>query len=388
MKRIKHFLVALTMFSGVALFAQSMDAPNRLSYQSVVRNANNELVSNHAVGVQVSILQGSSMGSSVYVETQMPTSNANGLVTFEIGGGTVVSGSFATLDWSNGPYFVKTEMDPTGGNNYSITGTSQLLSVPYALYAKTSGSSTPGPQGFQGIQGEAGPQGPMGLTGPQGPAGANGLDGAVGATGPQGLTGPQGPAGAPGANGQGVPTGGTANQVLAKVDGTDFNTAWVTPSASGGPTLLVRASANTAQAINLGSNFAAPDPATCFGSVSTNVGGAFNSTTGVFTAPSEGLYLITFQVVSSINIPIVPYLDVDNNFAHGNTATSATDFFGVSLINTNAMSSSANNRGVLTAQVYLNAGQVVGIKFQPSSSVVQATVRTDGATNFTVVKML
>ncbi|MFN3908166.1 MAG: C1q-like domain-containing protein [Flavobacterium sp.] len=225
-----------------------------------------------------------------------------------------------------------------------------------------------------------------GTTGPQGPAGANGLDGVTGPMGPQG---PAGPAGTNGTNGAGVPVGGTTGQVLSKIDGTDYNTQWVTPSAGGsGPILLVRASANSAQNINLGSNTAAPDPATCFGSVTTNVGGAFNSATGVFTAPSEGLYLITIQVASSNSIAIFPYLDVDNNFVHGNTATSATDFFGVATQNNASMSSSANNRGVLSAQVYLNTGQVAGIKFQSPSTAAQPTVRTDGATNFTIVKLL
>lgn len=75
------------------------------------------------------------------------------MVSLEIGVGTVVSGDFTTIDWENGPYFIQTETDPTGGTNYTITGTSQLLSVPYALYAKTSGSSTPGPQDPAGAEG-------------------------------------------------------------------------------------------------------------------------------------------------------------------------------------------------------------------------------------------
>jgi hypothetical protein len=74
------------------------------------------------------------------VETQTPTTNTNGLASIEIGVGTVVSGNFSTIDWSNGPYFIKTETDPIGGVSYTITGTSQLLSVPYALYAKSAGS--------------------------------------------------------------------------------------------------------------------------------------------------------------------------------------------------------------------------------------------------------
>jgi hypothetical protein len=102
--------------------------------------------------MQLSILQGSVAGTAVYVETQTPTTNINGLVSLEIGSGTVVSGTFNTIDWSAGPYFIKTETDPTGGTTYTITGTSQLMSVPYALYAKTSGNG-------------AGPQGPAGATG-------------------------------------------------------------------------------------------------------------------------------------------------------------------------------------------------------------------------------
>jgi len=97
--------------------------------------------------MQISILQGSASGTAVYVETQTPTTNANGLTSIEIGGGTVLSGNFSTINWANGPYFVKTETDPdgtTGGIYYTITGTSQLLSVPYALYAANAGTATGG----------------------------------------------------------------------------------------------------------------------------------------------------------------------------------------------------------------------------------------------------
>ncbi len=76
-------------------------------------------------------------GAAVYVETHETTTNENGLVTLAIGDGTVVSGKFDTIHWEKGPYFLKTEIDPAGGTNYTITGTSQLLSVPYALYAET-----------------------------------------------------------------------------------------------------------------------------------------------------------------------------------------------------------------------------------------------------------
>jgi len=197
-------------------FAQ---APQKMSYQAVIRDGSNALVQSQSVGMQISILQGSITGTAVYVETHSAVTNSNGLVSIEIGGGAVTSGSFATIDWANGPFFVKTETDPAGGTNYTITGTSQLLSVPYAMYAAASGSSIPGPAGPQGPQGPAGndgapgPQGPAGndgATGPQGPQGAQGLtgpQGPVGATGPQGLTGPQGPAGNDGATGPQGPQG-------------------------------------------------------------------------------------------------------------------------------------------------------------------------------------
>ena len=111
------------------------------------------------------------------------------MVSLEIGSGTVVLGTFASIIWATGPYFIKTETDPAGGTNYSITGTSQLMSVPYALF------SANGPTGAQGPAGPAGPQGPIGLTGVDGTPGATGpqgIQGETGATGPQGVAGPSG----------------------------------------------------------------------------------------------------------------------------------------------------------------------------------------------------
>jgi uncharacterized protein (TIGR02145 family) len=137
MKKISTF-IALALIS-VTVWAQS---PEKMSYQSVIRNSSHELVSNQNIGMQISILQGSLTGSPVYEETHNTTTNINGLLTVEIGTGTVLSGDFSTIDWSNDIYFVKTETDPTGGTNYTITGTSQLLSVPYALHAKTAESIT------------------------------------------------------------------------------------------------------------------------------------------------------------------------------------------------------------------------------------------------------
>ncbi|MGV6845233.1 MAG: hypothetical protein ACWA42_03800 [Lutibacter sp.] len=128
----------------VVLIATNIKAqsPQKMSYQAVIRDASNALITNTTVGMQISILQTTTSGTAVYVETQAPTTNANGLVSVEVGGGTVVSGTFSAIDWSAGPYFIKTEIDPAGGTSYSISATSQLLSVPYALYAKTAESLT------------------------------------------------------------------------------------------------------------------------------------------------------------------------------------------------------------------------------------------------------
>jgi hypothetical protein len=244
--------------------------------------------------MQISILQGTANGSAVYVETQTPTTNVNGLVSVEIGAGTT-SDDFTSIDWANGPFFIKTETDPSGGTNYSITGTSQLMSVPYALYAKESGSSIPGPAGEDGEDGVGitsttdnndgtftlnfsdgssfttadltGPQGATGATGPQGPTGAPGNDGIDGQDGEDGvgitsttdnndgtftlnfsdgssftttdLTGSQGPQGPAGADGNGIASttdNGDGTFTITYNDGTTFTTSDLTgPQGVQGP---------------------------------------------------------------------------------------------------------------------------------------------------------
>jgi hypothetical protein len=132
MKKLYTILAALLLTASA--FAQ---APEKMSYQAVVRDSGDALVTSQPVGMQISILQTTATGTAVYVETQTPTTNVNGLVSLEIGTGSVVSGDFTTIDWSTDSYFIKTETDPAGGTTYTITGTSQLMSVPFALYAKT-----------------------------------------------------------------------------------------------------------------------------------------------------------------------------------------------------------------------------------------------------------
>ena len=132
MKKLSTLIAAVLIC--IQLFAQ---APQKMSYQAVIRNASNNLVTNAPVKMRISILQGSATGTSVYSELHSATTNANGLVSIEIGGGTSQQGTFSGINWGNGTYFLKTETDPNNGTNYSIVGISQLLSVPYSIYANT-----------------------------------------------------------------------------------------------------------------------------------------------------------------------------------------------------------------------------------------------------------
>ncbi|MBP5412675.1 MAG: hypothetical protein J6Y47_05420, partial [Bacteroidales bacterium] len=133
--KVKNFilLVSMVLMSATTLFAQ---APQGFTYQAVVRNSKGQLVSNTPVGVKISILQGSSSGVTVYSDTYTPQTNANGLFSIIIGSGM---NSINTIDWAQGPYYLKSEVDPDGGNNYTLNTVQQLLSTPYALYAQTAG---------------------------------------------------------------------------------------------------------------------------------------------------------------------------------------------------------------------------------------------------------
>ena len=174
------FTVLSAVLLSISIGAQ---APQSFSYQAVVRGANNAFVVNKQVGVRVSILHGSEFGASIYVESHTPTTNANGLVSLSIGLGKIINGTFSSLDWSKGPYFVKTETDVEGGVNYQLTSLSELMSVPYALYAA---NSKPGPKGDSGLPGKDGLQGPMGSKGEIGYQGLKGDKGDIGAQGPVG----------------------------------------------------------------------------------------------------------------------------------------------------------------------------------------------------------
>ncbi len=245
-------------------FLLQAQPPLRFSYQSIIRNPAGQALQNQSVGIRLSILQTSETGTAVYVETHSATTNISGLVTLQVGGGTAVSGNMANINWANGPYFIKTETDPEGGSNYSITGTSQLLSVPFALY---SANGTPGPQGPAG---PAGPQGATGPAGPQGAIGAQGPAGPAGAQGPTGAAGPQGPQGPSGTFPNGSSPGdmyywngsawtllpiGAQGQFLTVQNGMP---AWTTLQNGSGP-LNIETSLIPAGTFTMGSPSAEPD---------------------------------------------------------------------------------------------------------------------------------
>lgn len=149
----KTILIVIGFLCIINVFAQS---PQAFNYQAIVRNASGTVIQDQNVSLRISLLQDSVTGTPVFVETHTAVTNTFGLVNLKIGKGTVVSGNFATIDWSAGLYFIKIEMDVTGGNTFVEMGVSQLLSVPFALYAA---SGNQGPQGIQGLPGTNGQNG-------------------------------------------------------------------------------------------------------------------------------------------------------------------------------------------------------------------------------------
>ncbi len=150
MKTLQTNLASLARALFVALILISIEtgleaqAPEAFNYQALIRDNAGAPVLNTPVGIQIKLIQGSSTGTIVYSEVAQPTTNSFGLVNLQIGKGTMVSGTFSSIDWSAGPYFMEIDADISGGTSYVQVGVSQLLSVPYALFAQS------------GLQGPAG----------------------------------------------------------------------------------------------------------------------------------------------------------------------------------------------------------------------------------------
>jgi hypothetical protein len=244
------------------------------------------------------------------------------------------------------------------------------------------------------LTGPAGPAGATGATGPAGPAGSadnlgnhtatqnlamgnNSITGAnnITATGTATLGGNTYPT-----------TTGTNGQVLT-TDGAGA-LSWGSASGGGGAQLLVRASANSAQSFAVGSSLTVPAIATCMGNVTTNVGSVWNAGTGIFTAPSTGLYMVSVQTISTgSTTQLVPSTDVDNNQSGIPITGGGGDFFGV-MTNLNISHPDPyKSRCQIQALVFLNAAQTFSLRIHSSSNVVGTTPLLDGSTNLTVVKL-
>ena len=126
LKKFAVLIVFAILFLGTGVFAQS---PNAFKYQAVLRDLDGKVLANEDVSVEISLLQGSETGTAVLTEVFAITTNMYGLTNLEIGSVNPVG--FAVIDWGNGPYFIKVSVDG------DVVGTSQLLSVPYALHAGT-----------------------------------------------------------------------------------------------------------------------------------------------------------------------------------------------------------------------------------------------------------
>jgi hypothetical protein len=146
-KNYNHMNIKITSLSilFIFLFAFRLNAqtpPNAFNYSAVARNAAGQPIANRTVGIQISILKTSTVGTTVYRENHAVNTDAFGLFNLVIGAGSIQTGSMTTINWSNDNYYLRVGMDANGGTNFLTMGTTQLLSVPYALYAKSAGTVT------------------------------------------------------------------------------------------------------------------------------------------------------------------------------------------------------------------------------------------------------
>lgn len=261
----RSILLLFVVFGLTTGWAQ---APYQFNFQAVARNLAGNPMTNTTVDFRLSIVQGDPDGAVVYIETQSTQTNNFGLANLLVGSGVADLGNLATLDWMSGPYFLRIELADNDGN-YLLVGSSPLMSVPYALHAKTSEQAGPqGPPGEQGLQGENGMsayevwlslgnegtvaeflnslKGESGAQGAQGPAGQDGVgifttitndngsftlvftDGSSYTTpslvGPQGAQGPQGEPGSTGPQGE---------QGAVGTDGASAYETWLSLGNSG-----------------------------------------------------------------------------------------------------------------------------------------------------------
>ncbi|MCD9856712.1 hypothetical protein LUD75_18455 [Epilithonimonas sp. JDS] len=415
---MKNIFTLAAFFMATFLLAQS---PDLLSYQSVVRNSNNDLIKNQSVGIKFSVLKTSATGTVVFAETQTATTNGNGLLSTEVGRGTVVTGALSLVNWSADKYFIKTEIDPNGGTNYNISGTQQLLSVPYALNAKSAdnGLKNGTAAGQLVLTGSASPyasQNPATVTGDvtisssavttiasnavttSKLADASVTKEKLSATGTASAT-----TYLRGDGSWSTPPSGTSLPAqtgnegkFLTTNGTDLS--WGS-SSGGSSSYEVYATIATAQTTSVGSSLVLPSgvsfssnnsPAALTGgntwttltdpSAGSTGGNSVSNQISKFTAVTGGLYLVDIQLVGNIMYG-VPMLDYNGL---GNVESS---YYGNGTGHTTTAQTPHKQRGTLQRLVYMNPNDFFYIRAMSGSTVVGADFAATKVSYIKIIKL-
>jgi len=296
---------------------------------------------------------------------------------------------------------------PIGNTGAAGTNGAPGAAGPQGPIGNTGAAGAPGAAGTNGAPGAAGPQGPIGNTGAAGTNGAPGVAGTNGTNGAPGVAGTNGTNGAPGAagtngtngtNGQGVPTGGTAGQVLSKIDGTNYNTQWTTPTGGSGtfPSIELSVANNVQQTISSLFNSSNFTTLTLSGTnAGTLTGGnTWNGTTLTVGSTGAGWYQVTSNFVGvasgSNGVVTIGYqvaLDKNGAFAGTGTATAGTYPLAFTTYDSSTSSSLLKNHSLIQTVVFLAAGDNLNFRAQSWSTVNAANTSTDGSSNVQIVRL-
>ncbi|MBL0308241.1 MAG: hypothetical protein IPP77_00625 [Bacteroidetes bacterium] len=346
---MKSILLVLGAFVSLYSLGQ---APQLMNYQAVVRDASGKsATSGTPVALEFSIHNTSPTGTVVYTETINTTANQFGLVNVEIGS----VANLATVDWANGKKYLQVKANVNNGGLTDM-GTTQLVSVPYALYAANNLQGPPGPTGPPGPSGAIGATGAMGPTG-VGPTGATGATGPTGTGSGGGATGPTGPTGVTGASGPSWtitsssfnPTGTLAVNTSIPSTITTSNAAWITTGNSAttagtnfiGTTdnnpLVVKtngAAANNERMRFLATpqiviNGTTPDPGALMTIYGGSAAGSINSVLGQTEVPLSALNADTNAAIYGLNTSSGPGIVGDNTGLGAGIQGHSTAGFGV-----------------------------------------------------------